>query len=114
LLIILKISVQTNKSGRENWGGGRIQLYVRKDSPKQFFTDKLKPDCLIKRDYLNARNKIFDMACKITDTREDKERIIFHIRQTLDSHRHDFSTTEKSTARFLNPTDLPKNVWIRL
>jgi hypothetical protein len=95
---------------------GRIQLYVRNDSRKQFFTDKLKPDYLIKRDYLNARNQIFDMACKINDTRGDKARIIHHIRHTLDSHRHDFSTTEfnQSTARFLNPTDLPKNVRIRL
>jgi hypothetical protein len=36
-------------------GDGRIQLYVRKDSHKQFFTDKLKPDYLIKRDYANAK-----------------------------------------------------------
>ena len=96
-------------------GDGRIQLYVRKDSRKQFFTDKLKPDYLIKRDYLNARNKIFDMACKIDNTRE-KATIVFHIRRTLDNHRHDFSTTEfnKSTAPFLNPKDIPKNVRIKL
>lgn len=97
-------------------GDGRIQLYVRKDSPKQFFTDKLKPDYLIKRDYLNARNQIFDMACKIEDIGKNKASIIFHIRRTMDNHSHDFSTTEfnKSTERFLNPTDLPKNVSIRL
>ena len=55
------------------------------------------------------------MASKIKDTQEDKARIIFQIRKTLDNHSHNFSTTEfnKSTARFLNPTDLPKNVWIR-
>ncbi len=94
---------------------GRIQLYVRKDSDKQFFIDKLKPDYLIKRDYLNARNKILDMACKIDNTRE-KATIVFHIRRTLDNHRHDFSTTEfnKSTAPFLNPKDVPKNVSIKL
>jgi hypothetical protein len=97
-------------------GGGRIQLYVRKDSSKQFFTDKLKPDYLIKGDYLNARNQIFNMACKTENMGENEASIIFHIRRTMDSHRHDFSTTEfnQSTARFLNPTDLPKNVRIRL
>lgn len=46
-------------------GDGRIQLYVRKDSCKQFFTDKLKPDYLIKRDYLNAKKQIHDIAKKI-------------------------------------------------
>ena len=95
---------------------GRIQLYVRNDSRKQFFTDKLKPDYLIKRDYLNARNQIFNMACKTENMGENEASIIFHIRRTMDSHRHDFSTTEfnQSTARFLNPKDLPKNVRIRL
>ena len=33
---------------------GRIQLYVRNDSRKQFFTDKLKPDYLIKRDAVSS------------------------------------------------------------
>lgn len=97
-------------------GDGRIQLYVRKDSPKQFFTDKLKPDYLIKRDYLNARNKIFDMVCKIKDTREDKAHIIFHVRKTLDNHRHDFFVNEfnRSTEDFLSQKNNPKTAWITL
>lgn len=74
-------------------GDGNIQLYVRKDSTKQFFTDKLKSEFLVKRDYLNARNQIFDMAGKIENT-EKKASILFHIRRTLDNHSHNFFVNE--------------------
>ena len=39
-------------------GDGQIELYVRKNSFKQFFTDNLRPDFLVKRDYIAARNHI--------------------------------------------------------
>ncbi len=88
---------------------GNIQLYARKDSFKQFFTDKLKPDYLVKRDYLNARNKIFEACCNIDDTPK-KASIIFHIRKTLDDHSHDFFANEfnRSSEPFLNPKTKPK------
>ena len=76
-------------------GGGRIQLYVRKDSSKQFFTDKLKPDYLIKHDYLNAKKQILEIANKI-ENNGNKARILFHVRRAIEfeGHRHDFYTNE--------------------
>jgi hypothetical protein len=96
-------------------GDGRIQLYVRKDSHKQFFTDKLKPDFLVRRDYLSARNAIFDIASGIKDNPK-KSAILFHVRKLLDNHRHDFFVNElnQSTKAFLDPQNNPKTAWIRL
>jgi len=78
-------------------GDGRIQLYVRKDSFKQFFTDKLKPDYLIQRDYANAKKQIFDIANNIGDNR-DKARILFSVKKAIEvdgqAHSHDFYTNE--------------------
>ena len=78
-------------------GDGSIQLYVRKDSHKQFFTDKLKPDFLVRRDYLSAKNAIFDIACGIKDNPK-KATILFHVRKAIEGmsepHRHDFYTSE--------------------
>lgn len=80
-------------------GDGRIQLYVRKDSAKQFFTDKLKPDYLIKRDYANAKKQIFDIANNIGDNR-DKARILFSVKKAIEgdgqAHSHDFYTNESN------------------
>jgi hypothetical protein len=87
-------------------GGGRIQLYVRKDSFKQFFTDKLKPDYLIKRDYLNAKKQILDIANKIENS-GNKARILFNVQRAieLEGHRHDFYTNEfnRRMEYFMNP-----------
>ncbi len=76
-------------------GDGRIQLYVRKDSCKQFFTDKLKPDYLIKRDYQNAKKQIHDIAKKI-ENHGNKGRILFNVQRALEleGHRHDIYTNE--------------------
>ena len=86
-------------------GGGRIQLYVRKDSCKQFFTDKLKPDYLIKRDYLNAKKQIHDIAKKI-ENHGNKGRILFNVQRALEleGHRHDIYTNEFNlyAERFMN------------
>jgi hypothetical protein len=87
-------------------GDGRIQLYVRKDSAKQFFTDKLKPDYLIKRDYANAKKQILDIANKI-DNNFLKARILFSVQKAVEDkgHRHDFYTSEfnLSMADFMTP-----------
>ena len=39
-------------------GNGEIRLYVRKDTFKQFFTDKLRLNSDVKRDYTKALNHI--------------------------------------------------------
>jgi hypothetical protein len=87
-------------------GDGRIQLYVRKDSHKQFFTDKLKPDDLIKRDYLKAKNQIFAIAEKIEENGH-KAHILFDVQRALEfeGHRHDFYTNEfnRRMEYFMNP-----------
>jgi hypothetical protein len=94
-------------------GDGRIQLYVRKDSYKQFFTDKLKPDYLIKRDYANAKQQIIDIAKRMGIPR-DKESPIqglipFHVKKAIEGrsepHKHDIFTNEfnRHAAYFTNP-----------
>ncbi len=45
-------------------GGGKIELYVRKDSFKQFFTDKLRLEYFVKRDYQAAKNQILEIVKK--------------------------------------------------
>ena len=89
-------------------GDGRIQLYVRKDSRKQFFTDKLKPDFLIKRDYANAKKQIIEIANKIGNNR-NKACILSSVQKAIEgqgqAHKHDFYTNEfnRRTADFTNP-----------
>lgn len=96
---------------------GSIQLYVRNDSKKQFFTDKLKPDYLIKRDYLNAKKQILDIANKI-DNNFLKARILCSVRQALENkgHRHDFYTNEFNlhAERFMNLHNESTYEWIKL
>ncbi len=89
-------------------GDGRIQLYVRKDSAKQFFTDKLKPDYLTKRDYANAKQQIIDIATRMDIAKRmgiprDKEspiqaRLTFSVKKAIEgdgqAHSHDFYTNE--------------------
>ncbi len=99
-------------------GDGRIQLYVRKDSHKQFFTDKLKPDYLIKRDYANAKKQILEIAMRMYEHRDKgsilKVRIPFHVQKGIEGmsepHRHDFYTSEfnRRTADFMTPKNEQK------
>jgi hypothetical protein len=90
-------------------GDGRIQLYVRKDSHKQFFTDKLKPDYLIKRDYANAKTQILEIAMRMDEHHNINVRIPFHVKKGIEGmsepHRHDFYTSEfnRRTADFMTP-----------
>ena len=76
-------------------GDGSIQLYVRKDSHKQFFTDKLKPDYLIKRDYLNAKKQILDIANEL-EANGHKSRILSGVQRALgvEGHRRSIYTNE--------------------
>jgi hypothetical protein len=103
---------------RELWDG-RIQLYVRKDSAKQFFTDKLKPDYLIKRDYANAKQQIIDIASRMDIAKRmgmprDKEspiqaHLTFSVKRAIEGpsepHKHDIFTNEfnRRTADFMTP-----------
>lgn len=100
-------------------GDGRIQLYVRKDTFKQFFTDKLKPDYLIKRDYANAKQQIIDIATRMDIAKRmgisrNKESPIqglspFHVKKAIEGpsepHKHDIFTNEfnRRAAYFTNP-----------
>ena len=70
-------------------GDGRIELYVRKDSFKQFFTDKLRPDSLVKRDYQKARDYIFSMLNQIDPSVENLPSLKC-ITKPLTKHNHDF------------------------
>ena len=56
-----KVQDPTKKVRARDLGDGRTELYVRKDSFKQFFTDKLRPDFLVKRDYLKAKDHILNI-----------------------------------------------------
>ena len=98
-------------------GDGSIQLYVRKDSHKQFFTDKHKPDYLIKRDYLNAKKQILDIANRL-DNNFLKARMLSSVQQALEDkgHRHDFYTHEFNVhaERFMNLQNEPKYAGIKL
>lgn len=55
----------TREIRARDMGGGKIELYVRKDSFKQFFTDKLRLDYFVKRDYQAAKNQILDIVKKL-------------------------------------------------
>jgi len=100
-------------------GDGRIQLYVRKDSAKQFFTDKLKPDYLIKRDYANAKQQIIDIATRMDIAKRmgiprDKEspiqaHLTFSVKKAIEGpsepHKRDIFTNEfnRRAPYFTNP-----------
>lgn len=68
---------------------GLIELYVRKNSFKQFFTDKLKLDFLVKRDYLEAKEHIFKI---LNQSGLDVEKFpsLSYVTNGLNYHNHDF------------------------
>jgi hypothetical protein len=61
---------QTREIRARDLGGGNIQLYVRKDSFKQFFTDKLRLDYSVKRDYRKATDHILTIAKTLDPNRK--------------------------------------------
>jgi hypothetical protein len=76
-------------------GDGQIELYVRKNSFKQFFTDKLRPDFLVKRDYITAREHIFKIIDQAAPF-EKNSHLLFKIKQSLSNHNHDFCSHDIS------------------
>jgi hypothetical protein len=70
-------------------GGGQIELYVRKDSFKQFFTDKLRLGFLVTRDYKEARELILRALEKAGLPKEELLSVT-EIKQSIGLHKHDF------------------------
>ena len=74
-------------------GGGQIELYVRKDSFKQFFTDKLRPDFLVKRDYQEARKIILE---KVNQSAPENGKLtcLLNIKKNFANHKSHFYPRE--------------------
>lgn len=87
--IFFKSDDLTKKVRARDLGNGQTELYVRKDSFKQFFTDKLRPDFLVKRDYLKAKNHILDIVKK-SDPDGENSSAFLTIKKGMEYHKHDF------------------------
>jgi hypothetical protein len=70
-------------------GGGQIELYVRKDSFKQFFTDKLRSGFLVARDYKEARTRILTIMSQAKLPAEELSSV-HNIKQSIGLHKHNF------------------------
>lgn len=70
-------------------GNGAIKLYVRKNTFKQFFTDKLRLSSDVKRDYTKARNHILELVEK-TDSSGKNSATILSIRASLPENKDGF------------------------
>jgi len=70
-------------------GDGQIELYVRKDSFKQFFTDKLRAGFLVKRDYKEAKNRILEIVNRADPSGKNLSGIT-KIKESFAAHKHDF------------------------
>lgn len=70
-------------------GDGNIKLYVRKDTFKQFFTDKLRSSDDVQHDYNKARGRILDIIKK-TDPDGENSRTLLSIKASLKENKHDF------------------------
>lgn len=76
-------------------GDGRIELYVRKDSFKQFFTDKLRPGFLVERDYLKAQNHVLNIIKK-SDPAGENSSAFAGVKRGLEAHQQNFYLGEFS------------------
>ena len=76
-------------------GDGRIELYVRKDSFKQFFTDKLRPGFLVERDYLKAQNHVLNIIKK-SDPAGENSSAFAGVKRGLVAHQQNFYLGEFS------------------
>ena len=75
-------------------GEGKIELYVRKDTFKQFFTDKLRLGFLVERDYSKAVDRIKKMAAANGSTKSIKYKDEQDsAREEFGRHTHDFSAS---------------------
>jgi hypothetical protein len=70
-------------------GGGQIELYVQKDSFKQFFTDKLRLGFLVTRDYKEARTRILTIMNQAKLPAEELSSV-HNIKKSIGLHKHDF------------------------
>jgi hypothetical protein len=68
---------------------GLTELYVRNNSFKQFFTDKLKLGFLVKRDYLEAKQHIVNVLNN-SGVNVIKSPSLVNLKKGLDAHSHDF------------------------
>lgn len=74
---------------------GGIELYVRKNSLKQFFTDKLRLRCHVEQDYNAARNLILDIIKK-ADPAGENSFALLSIKNSVADNKHDFRLHEFS------------------
>ena len=85
-----------NQVRARDLGEGRIELYVRKNSFKQFFTDKLRPDFLVQRDYIAARNHITGILER-TDRLAKDLPFLSKIKENLNNHSRSFRDGVQNT-----------------
>jgi hypothetical protein len=85
----LQFSEQGTRIRARNLNDGGIELYVRKDSFKQFFTDKLRLSCHVQQDYNAARSRILEII-KTADPAGENSSALSSIRHSLASDKHDF------------------------
>ena len=84
----------TTKVRARDLGEGKIELYVRKDTFKQFFTDKLRLGFLVERDYSKAVDRIKKMAAANGSTKSIKYKDEQDsAREEFGRHTHDFSAS---------------------
>ncbi|MCE2859094.1 MAG: hypothetical protein LW731_04520 [Oxalobacteraceae bacterium] len=100
-----------NQVRARDLGEGRIELYVRKNSFKQFFTDKLRPDFLVQRDYIAARNHITGILER-TDRLAKDLPFLSKIKENLNNHSRSFRSGQMSfdIKNFVNPQVEKKNL----
>ena len=84
----------TTKVRARDLGGGKIQLYVRKDTFKHFFTDKLRLGFLVEHDYSKAIDRIKEIVNDRISTKSikyaDEQKSAY---EELKKHTHDFSAS---------------------
>jgi hypothetical protein len=89
----LQFSEQGTRIRARNLNDGGIELYVRKDSFKQFFTDKLRFGCYVQQDYNAARSRILEII-READPAGENSSALSSIRRSLASDKYDFRADE--------------------
>jgi hypothetical protein len=89
----LQFSEQGTRIRARNLNEGGIELYVRKDSFKQFFTDKLRFGCYVQQDYNAARSRILEIIKK-ADPAGENSSALSSIMRSLASDKYDFRADE--------------------
>ena len=89
VLNFLNVGNSDKQIRAKDLGNGAIKLYVRKDTFKQFFTDKLRLSSNVKRDYTKARNHILNLVEK-TDSSGKSTATILSIKASLPENKDGF------------------------